>query len=103
MLERSQHAGSCCVTCRRISSNRKMNREFDMDALPRWADERIDQDAVEEELWLLGQPPLYSYLSYVERTVIGGSSIPRSTIVDEWREANDYYYELEMGEAGIAD
>ncbi len=74
-----------------------------MDTLPRWAEPDTDQDVVEEELWLLGQPPLYRYLSYVEGTVIDGASFPRSALVDEWREANDYYYDLEVGEAGIAD
>jgi hypothetical protein len=74
-----------------------------MDAIPQWAKEITECDAVEEELWLLGQPPLHHYLNYVESTVIGGSSIPRSELVDEWRNANDHYYDLEISEADAAD
>ncbi|MFC4171102.1 hypothetical protein ACFOYU_03365 [Microvirga sp. GCM10011540] len=74
-----------------------------MDALPGWAIPSAQDDAVQEELWLLGQPPLHQYLSYMQDTVIDGRSLPRSALVDEWRRANDYYYELETGEAGIAD
>jgi hypothetical protein len=39
----------------------------------------------------------------VKGTVIDGSSIPRSVLVDEWREVNDHYYDLEAREAGAAD
>lgn len=74
-----------------------------MDAFLQWAKESTDHNAAEEELWLLGQPPLHHYLSYVEGTVIDGSSIPRSELVDEWRDANDHYYDLEISEAGAAD
>ena len=55
------------------------------------------------EVWLLGQPPLQSYLRFVEEMVVDGAKIPKSTLVDEWRAANDYYGELEQSEAGFAD
>jgi hypothetical protein len=74
-----------------------------MDTLPRWAEPETGVIEREEELWLLGQPPLSRYLNYVEGTVIDGASTPRSLLVEEWRRANDYYYDLEVSEAGAAD
>jgi hypothetical protein len=74
-----------------------------MDALAGWAAEGAQRNGAQEELWLLGQPPLYSYLDYVRDQAIDGRAIPRSALVDGWREANDYYYDLETSEAGIAD
>ncbi|MBK8907134.1 MAG: hypothetical protein IPM60_04295 [Rhodospirillales bacterium] len=56
-----------------------------------------------EEIWLLGQPSLSGYLDYVRKIVIGGAALSRAKLADEWRLANDYYYELESREAGIAD
>jgi hypothetical protein len=55
----------------------------------------------QREVWLLGQPPLSSYLRFM-KTAIGVARRP-SELVDEWRTANDYYGELETAEAGIAD
>lgn len=56
-----------------------------------------------ELVWLLGQPHLSEYLSFVRHNVVGGAAIPPSALVDEWRTANDLYYDLEQSEAGIAD
>ena len=56
-----------------------------------------------ELVWLLGQPHLADYLDFVKHKVIGGDDIPPRRLADEWRAANDYYYELEQSEAGIAD
>lgn len=54
-------------------------------------------------VWLLGQPHLRDYLALQETKVIdGGRANPRE-LTAEWRAANDYYYELEQSEAGIAD
>ena len=85
-----------------------------MDAKPAWdrADGRSgeaiksgsqDRDNFQDQAWLLGQPPLGDYLDFVEEAVAGGADIPRKVLIDEWREANDYYGELEISEAGIAD
>jgi hypothetical protein len=85
-----------------------------MDALLAWNSEHrgtkeliqktaIHQEPLQEQAWLLGQPPLENYLEFVEELTIGGADIPRSKLVDEWRAANDYYGELEKTEAGIAD
>lgn len=56
-----------------------------------------------QEVWLLGQPPLQSFLKFVEDTVEGGTTVLKSELVDAWRTANDHYGELENTEAGIAD
>ncbi|HZH51141.1 MAG TPA: hypothetical protein VEZ16_04585 [Microvirga sp.] len=74
-----------------------------MDELPAWAASNTQCEGEQEEFWLLGQPPLYQYLDYVRDNVIDGQNCPRSVLVDEWRTANDHYYELETSEAGIAD
>jgi hypothetical protein len=60
-------------------------------------------EAVSEEIWLLGQPPLSDYLDYVKRAVVGGAEVPPRELVDAWRRANDHYAELEDSEDGIAD
>ncbi len=62
-----------------------------------------ESNAACEEIWLLGQPSLAHYLKFVEDMVIGGSAMDRAALTNEWRTANDYYYELEEREAGIAD
>ena len=53
-----------------------------------------------DEIRLLGHPSLDDYFDYVrEKTVDGDLKIA----VKEWRQANDYYLELEESEYGIAD
>ncbi|TFI59163.1 hypothetical protein E2493_06470 [Sphingomonas parva] len=54
-------------------------------------------------VWLLGQPHLSDYLNFVRDKVIDGDRISPRLLADEWRLANDLYYELEQGEAGAAD
>lgn len=54
-------------------------------------------------VWLLGQPHLKDYLAFCESKVIGGDLLDPRKLSEEWRAANDYYYELETSEAGIAD
>src|SRR3954465_11736092 len=74
-----------------------------MDAKPAWLPGVARQATYSEEAWLLGQPPLQRYLDYMQDTAIGGAQMSRSALVDEWRTANDYWYELGQSEAGIAD
>src|ERR1041385_3404066 len=74
-----------------------------MDAKTAWLPDLKEQTSHSEEAWLLGQPPLQRYLDYMQDTAIGGAAMSRSALVDEWRSANDYWYELEQSEAGIAD
>ncbi len=56
-----------------------------------------------ELVWLLGQPHLADYLDFVRDKVVGGDEIPPRRLADEWRAANDHYYDLVRSEAGIAD
>ena len=63
-------------------------------------------DATEDRLdmvWLLGQPHLQDFLSFCETKVVGGEKMNPRDLADKWRAANDFYYELEKSEAGIAD
>ena len=61
------------------------------------------EPAGQEEILLLGQPPLRDYLSFTRNMVVGGAAIAPKVLTDEWRAANDYYHELEAREAGLAD
>ncbi len=62
-----------------------------------------DPLATIDEVRLLGQPSLEDHLHFVGRNVVDGASMDRAAIADRWREANDYFGELEATEAGIAD
>ena len=59
--------------------------------------------AIGPELWLLGQPPLRDYLDFVRELVVGGDAMDQRALCDEWRVANDRYYDLERSEAGYVD
>ncbi len=74
-----------------------------MDARREWAVSKSKSASAHREAWLLGQPPLADYLSYVRKVVIDGDAIPPAELVDEWRVANDRYYDLEEQEPGFAD
>jgi hypothetical protein len=65
--------------------------------------EAASQDPNSELLWLLGQPHLGDYLDFVKHKVVGGRELDPAALADEWRAANDLYYDLEQAEAGIAD
>lgn len=56
-----------------------------------------------EMLWLLGQPHLSDYLGFVRDNVVGGDRLDPRALTDEWRAANEIYYDLEETERGIAD
>jgi hypothetical protein len=58
---------------------------------------------VREQLRLLGQPTLRDHLDFVQHSVAGGAEMDPRAVCDEWRLANDRYYDLEKREAGIAD
>lgn len=62
-----------------------------------------EEAATGELVWLLGQPHLADYLDFVKAKVVGGAAIPQRRLADEWRAANDHYYDLELSEAGAAD
>lgn len=61
------------------------------------------EHASHEEIWLLGQPLLRSYLDFVHESVVDGHSMNRAQLTDEWRAAGEYYRQLAKKEAGIAD
>lgn len=56
-----------------------------------------------EMLYLLGQPHLGDFLDFVKENVVGGTRMCPRLLTDEWRAANEIYYQLEETEAGIAD
>ena len=68
-----------------------------------WEQPGAAHEEAHEEVCLLGQPPLDDYLDFIRDMAVGGEKANRRTLVDEWRAANDYYYELETSEAGLAD
>src|SRR5436190_2075931 len=61
------------------------------------------QEAACEMAWLLGQPHLSDYLEFVAHKVVGGRGADPRKLTEEWRAANDLYYDLEQSEAGIAE
>jgi hypothetical protein len=63
----------------------------------------VSEAAAAEMVWLLGQPHLSDYLDFVRDKVVGGGAVSQRQLTDEWRAANDHYYELEKEEAGEAD
>jgi hypothetical protein len=62
-----------------------------------------EKTATQEEIWLLGQPPLWRYLDWVKDRAVDGDRLDRAALTDEWRKVNGYYRELEEREAGIAN
>jgi len=52
---------------------------------------------------LLGQPKLREHLAFVQDSVVGGDGMQSAELVNDWRRANDYYFELEESEADIAN
>jgi hypothetical protein len=56
-----------------------------------------------EQIWLLGQPPLHSYIKFVQDRMVGAQATDWAALIDEWRAANAYYATLTQSEAGIAD
>lgn len=61
------------------------------------------ETASQQELWLLGQPPLQKFLDFVEDQGVGECVPNRKSLIDQWRAANDVYEELAKCEAGVAD
>lgn len=74
-----------------------------MDAKKAWLDGSGQFAKGHREVWLLGQPPLQKYLDYIEDISEPGEKPAQKPLIDEWRDANDHYYALEVAEAGLAD
>src|SRR5262249_1597295 len=86
------------LTARGFSIHQRRQK---MDARPDWS--LVGESGVVEEVWLLGQPNLQRYLHFVKDKSVGGADIPRAELVNEWRAANHYYYQLEDREGGFPD
>lgn len=65
--------------------------------------ESTNADPNAELVWILGQPHLEDFLRFVKNKVVGGDKICPRQLTDQWRTANDLYYDLEKSEAGAAD
>ncbi|MBX9796963.1 hypothetical protein [Sphingomonas sp.] len=63
----------------------------------------VPADQAASLLWLLGQPQLEDYLSFVATKVVGGDAIDCFALAEEWRAANDHYHALEQAEENDAD
>lgn len=61
------------------------------------------ETALRRRVRLLGQPQLEDYLDFVREKTVDGAGASVRALVDEWRAANDYYYDLESEEGGLAD
>lgn len=73
-----------------------------MNRAPELSDNAADGgELVQEEMWLLGQPPLQKFLDFAEDNL--ATPARRSSLVDEWSTASACYEELEKREARIAD
>ena len=58
---------------------------------------------VDDQVFLIGRPPLGEYLAFITTMAVGGQSIPQSVLASEWRAANDHLRGIENEEAGWAD
>jgi len=63
--------------------------------------EAIDQDALDEHLYLIGRPTLKQFLRFVKTRAVRPPA--EGTLVDEWQAAKTIVDVLEKEEAGAAD
>ena len=59
--------------------------------------------AIDEHVYLLGRPPMRSYVDLVTDLAVDGGDYEAGELADEWREARDRVKALEATESGIAD
>lgn len=82
----------------------KSNRDASVTGWPEERGSPQTEPAVTlDEIRLLGQPPLRHHLAFVHDHVVDGAAMSRADLADDWRRANDHYYDLEESEGGIAD
>jgi hypothetical protein len=60
-------------------------------------------DDVNENVYLIGRPPLGKFLRFMAHEAVNGESLDEGALTDEWRAAHDHIRTLEKEEAGIAD
>ena len=58
---------------------------------------------IDDQVFLIGRPPLGEFLAFITTMAVGGQSIPQSILASEWRAANDHLRGIENEEAGWAD
>jgi hypothetical protein len=61
------------------------------------------QITTEEQVFLIGRPPIGEYLGFVLNNTTEGKTTPVDELADQWRRANDHVKELEQSEPGWAD
>lgn len=59
--------------------------------------------ATENNVFLVGRPPIAEYLSFLVTQMIDGDRADQGVLAAEWRTANDHVVQLEKDEAGYAD
>lgn len=79
----------------------KAKRPMNQDPVSSFKDGAVQ--TLDRRVRLLGQPHLQDYLDFVREKTVDGQHANVRALADEWRSANDYYYELEQSEAGFAD
>ncbi len=63
----------------------------------------VVQGNVDDQVFLVGRPPLGEYMAFITTLAVGGNSISHGILAAEWRAANDHVRKLEVDEAGWAD
>ncbi|MFO1298410.1 MAG: hypothetical protein U1F25_19400 [Rubrivivax sp.] len=58
---------------------------------------------LQNELWLLGQPPLANLLDFVDSAVADPERFDRQALTAAWRRASAQYQALEVSQPGIAN
>jgi hypothetical protein len=57
----------------------------------------------DEQVFLIGRPPMSEFLGYIATQTVEGQSIPQGALANVWRSANDRILQLERDESGWAD
>jgi hypothetical protein len=61
------------------------------------------QQATDDQVFLIGRPPLTEFLAFVIGNTVDGNVADRGALAQAWRAANDHVKTLELGEVGLAD
>jgi hypothetical protein len=56
-----------------------------------------------EELYRIGMPTLMDYVEYVRRRGFAAGKFDEAALIDQWRQAWQYFQSLEKTESGLAD
>jgi hypothetical protein len=72
-------------------------------AIPTLPGPAASDPAVDDYVFLVGRPPIGSYLRFVRSLAVNGHAADQGELTAEWRRANDHLRTLETTEVGIAD